>query len=483
MRLVLKSALAALLVVSGAPAFAATVVTLAPTTGHPNLPVTVTGSGFANTEAVDIYIDTVDSLLAVSTATGTIRAAITIPAAAQPGLHYVTAIGRKSGDAAQKPFTVSTSWAEDGFGAAHLAWNQYENTLSPSVIPSLELQWTAPESPDYGTPAVVGGRIYVGSGNGTGVYALNATTGAIVWHQTTAAAEPFFASAAVAGGMIYIQGDTGLLYAFNTSGTLQWSKQLGTSGLSGPVVVNGLIYVESGNSIYALTTSGNIQWSYVTGNAAEADAVAVGNGRVFATSTDGKVYAFDASTGTLIWSFSTGSSFVSTPAVANGIVYVGCENKIFYALRAASGTPIWSATTGSQIEGSPAVAGGVAYIASEDGNLYAYNALNGDSVWSVPITGSGSQVSIADGVIYVGDNAGNVYAFDAQYGQYLVGVATGGVVFGAPVVVNGTLYVASGDGNMYAFAPGGTGADGIRRATTPPALSSLHPDMQLVPVR
>jgi len=99
MRLFLNSALVALLVASGAPVLAATVVKLAPATGHPNLPVTMSGSGFADAEAVDIYIDTVDSLLAVSSATGTIKAAITIPAAAQPGLHYVTAIGRKSGDA------------------------------------------------------------------------------------------------------------------------------------------------------------------------------------------------------------------------------------------------------------------------------------------------------------------------------------------------------------------------------------------------
>jgi len=95
----------------------------------------------------------------------------------------------------------------------------------------------------------------------------------------------------------------------------------------------------------------------------------------------------------------------------------------------------------------------------------------------------GREVSIDDGVVYVDDNDGTVNAFGAQYGQYLVAAVTGTSVFGTPTVVNGMLYVASSDGNLYAFAPGGAGADGLRRATTPPALSSLHPDMQLIPMK
>jgi outer membrane protein assembly factor BamB len=483
----LKSAMVALFIVPGAPVLAATVMTLAPVAGHPNLPVTVSGSGFAGGEAVDIYIDTMDSLLAVSSATGTIKATITIPAAAQPGPHFVTAIGRRSGDAAQAPFTVSTSWAEDGFGAAHLAWNQYENTLSPSVVPLLELLWAAPESTEFGAPTVVNGRVYTGSSaNGPGqqgVFALNAATGALVWHKTTAAGEIFYTSAAVAAGVIYIQGSSGILYAFRESGAPLWSTQLGDDGFSAPVVVKGVIYVESGTNVYALNTSGAILWNTATGGDVQAHSVAVGNGRVFATSDDGKLYALNASTGAVLWTYATGAAISSTPAVANGIVYVGSSDDHFYALRAGSGNLVWSVTTPSQVNGSPAVAGGVVYIPSIDGNLHAFNAANGDPVWTVPIPPSSGQVSIADGVVYVGDELGNVNAFDAKNGQYLIAPAAGDIVDGTPVVANGMLFVSSFDGNLYAFAPGGAGADAVRRTSTPPAVSSLHPDMQLAPTR
>jgi hypothetical protein len=48
-------------------------------------------------------------------------------------------------------------------------------------------------------------------------------------------------------------------------------------------------------------------------------------------------------------------------------------------------------------------------------------------------------------------------------------------------VVNGILYVSGFDGKMYAYEPVGPGAN-ARRAAAPPALSSLHPNLRLVPI-
>jgi outer membrane protein assembly factor BamB len=465
----------------GAPAFAATVVTLAPAMGHPNLPVTVTGSGFGLSEAVDIYLDTVDTALVASSATGTISVPITMPASAQPGSHFVTAIGRKSGNAASATFKVSTNWIESGFGAAHIAWNQYENTLSPSIVPSLELLWAAPIGSGHGAPAVVGGKAYVAAADGSGVYAFNAITGALIWHVTTAAAEPINSATAVVANAVYALGSTGILYAFNAAnGTLLWSQQLASPGSASPLVVGGVIYVGSGSNVYAVaTTNGHINWTAPTGGNIDSSVAVVG-GRVFAGSEDHNVYAFNASTGVGIWSFTSGAGIHASPAVANGIVYIGSIDDNFYALRASTGLVVWLKTTGELILGSAAVANGLVYVVSIDDNLYAFNVTQGTTVWSVPLAESVAQVSVADGVVYTGDDDGLVTALDAKTGQYLVGVAAGTEVFGTPVVVNGMLYVSSNDGFLYAFAPGGPGADALHRSENAPPLSALHPDMRLV---
>ena len=44
------------------------------------------------------------------------------------------------------------------------------------------------------------------------------------------------------------------------------------------------------------------------------------------------------------WSFTTGSSVLSSPAVANGVVYVGSNDNNVYALNATSGAKLWSFT-------------------------------------------------------------------------------------------------------------------------------------------
>ena len=54
-------------------------------------------------------------------------------------------------------------------------------------------------------------------------------------------------------------------------------------------------------------------------------------------SLDGKVYALNAATGALVWSYTTGDEVSSSPAVAGGVVYVGSLDGKVYALNAATG--------------------------------------------------------------------------------------------------------------------------------------------------
>ena len=58
------------------------------------------------------------------------------------------------------------------------------------------------------------------------------------------------------------------------------------------------------------------------------------------------VFALDASTGAVRWSFSTGADIgdyvYSSPAVAKGVVYVGCLDGNVYALNASTGAKLWN---------------------------------------------------------------------------------------------------------------------------------------------
>jgi outer membrane protein assembly factor BamB len=91
------------------------------------------------------------------------------------------------------------------------------------------------------------------------------------------------------------------------------------------------------------------------------------------------VYALKASTGALVWSYTTGAGVDSSPAVANGVVYVGSWDNNVYVLKASTGALLWKYTTGAWVESSPAVANGVVYVGSWDNNVYAFGLRTGQS--------------------------------------------------------------------------------------------------------
>src|SRR5258708_33090145 len=88
------------------PAFA-TSVRLTPNYDYPGAKIQVKGLNFGANEAVDVYFDTTDELFAATNSRGLFRVKLTIPAAALPGEHWVTAIGRGTGLAAQALLTGS----------------------------------------------------------------------------------------------------------------------------------------------------------------------------------------------------------------------------------------------------------------------------------------------------------------------------------------------------------------------------------------
>src|SRR5207248_2539411 len=126
------------------------------------------------------------------------------------------------------------------------------------------------------------------------------------------------------------------------------------------------------------------------------------------SSPNARLYAFDATTGTPLWSFPTGDLIASSPALVNGVIYVGSNDHYLYAID-TTGKQRWKASTAGSITSSPAVANGVVYIGSGDGNLYAFKASTGTQLWSAPIgiqIPNSRQITsspmVAKGVVYIG---------------------------------------------------------------------------------
>ncbi len=455
---------------------AASIVTPAPVVGPPTQLVAITGSGFANSEAVDVYFDTTDTLLIVSSATGTLTGSITIPASAAPGTHSITAIGRRSTDAAQHPLTVSTPWTQVGFGAAHAGVNPYENTLSTSNVPMLGTLWSHYAATTGGTPTVSTNRVFVGTT--TGVAAFNAITGATIWNRNLGA--NFTASPTVAGSTLYVGDLSGNYYALSiTTGATIWKVTLAGSFYGSAVLANGIIYVGAyqGNFYALKATNGAVVWSYAVSSGTDTSAALV-NGNVYFGGYDNKIYCLNAATGAMVWSYTTGGHVESTPAIANGTLYAGSDDDKVYAIGTSSanaGYLLWSYTTGASVYASPIVYNNHVYIGSGDDNLYALNARDGSVYFSFATNGLVRPASAANGVVYFTSQDNIAYAL-TTYGSVLATGSIGAGYFGSPSVSDGRLFIATASGDLYAFAPS-AGNDAVpAHAPTP---SSLHPDLTL----
>ena len=223
------------------------------------------------------------------------------------------------------------------------------------------------------SPAVVNGIVYIGSTDNS-IYALSAATGDLIWSFATGGWVQ--SSPAVAHGVVYFGSNDGHVYALNAStGAPIWSHLLGQGVLSSPTIAGRIVYVGSTEGwFWALNAStGAVVWRQFGGVSYTSPAVA--HGLVYLGAWDGsggEVSAYEASSGTLKWTFRTGVAVESSPAVANGVLYVGARDGTFYALGAATGKMLWSYTIGAYVDSSPAVANGIVYVGADDGKLYAF---------------------------------------------------------------------------------------------------------------
>jgi outer membrane protein assembly factor BamB len=238
---------------------------------------------------------------------------------------------------------------------------------------------------------------------------------------------------------------------------------------------------ENGN-LYAIDVGARrLKWLYHAGGGI-GSTPAVDQGRVFFLSRDGRLHAVDAASGAPLWSFRTGGEqvfstigmygqpldagpvadpwdfYLSSPLVHDGKIYVGSSDQRVYALDAASGKLAWSYRTGGVIHSSPALAGPNIVVGSWDGAVYALDAASGEQRWRYQ-TETEQKASIMLGVqaspsvdfdtVYIGSRDGFFYALDAASGQRKWRYdAQGSWIVGTAAQDESSVYVGSSDTNV-----------------------------------
>jgi outer membrane protein assembly factor BamB len=381
----------------------------------------------------------------------------------------------------QKPFLVQTNWSQFRFGPEREGSNPFENVLNPHTVSGLSVKWIySTGRPTWGSPLVVDGKAYVSSWYD--LYALDADTGTLHWKFPAPLYDSIDSDPAVADGAVYVgTADSGLFALNAQTGAVVWNYTSVNEWVRTPLVADGLVFFgDREGYFYALNAhSGTLVWKSRLGSGDISSPASIANGVVYVTGGDGNLHALNAKTGAVLWMFTNGYFYSPSPTVADGVVYIGSSlvgypNKL-YAVNANTGVQLWSYPTNDVVQSSPAVAGGVVYFSS-DGTLYALNAHTGDLLWSNATEAySLSNATVANGVVYIGSSEQNVSALNATSGALLWSYTTAGRVVCDPAIVNGMLYMVSYlDGTIYGFTP----ANGEEATAKPASSASARPHLK-----
>ncbi|MEW6222229.1 MAG: PQQ-binding-like beta-propeller repeat protein [Candidatus Hadarchaeota archaeon] len=267
------------------------------------------------------------------------------------------------------------------------------------------------------SPTVIDGRIYFGldGHQNTKFYSLNEENGDILWSK------PFNmsinSSPSVAGGKVFFGSEDNNIYALDAeTGELVWRYPTGyIIYTASPTVVDNTVYVGSWDGkVYALNANnGNLNWSYQAGGIIDSTPAVV-NGKIYVGSGQSQgetwaVHALDANTGEIIWKTLLDYPVRSSPAIAGSRLFIGGgsysyapENGKIYSISLENGSVVWSYQSQGDYVGhmGPIVSDNVV-IASASRKLLALSSDNGAVIWQHSM--AASLPVIANGKIYVGE--------------------------------------------------------------------------------
>jgi outer membrane protein assembly factor BamB len=399
-------------------------------------------------------------------------------------------------------------------------------SLSLATVGQLQLDWAAQTGGPIATSAsIVGTTAYVGSWDGN-EYAINTGTGTVLWKTnlgitTDPGCNPstigITSAATVLNGVVYVGGGGPNWYALDaTTGAILWSVYTGDNSQAGahynwssPLIVNGYAYVGiasncdnplvQGQLLKVSLASGSIVATYnfvpngqVGGGIWTSPTYDPATNRIFVstgtlagyTQTQSQaIVALDA--GTLAyddsWQLPFGASIadsdwsttptLTTDAQGDQLLSVSNKNGVLYTFNRnnlAAG-PVWQRaiaiggtcpTCGDGILPSAIFvnnvlfAGGGHTATGSQGSISAIDAGTGNVLWTrptdQPILGSPAYVN---GMI--AEVEGSTFeVLNAITGALVYSYVLPAAVYGGISVAQGQFYVGAVDGKLYAFGAG-----------------------------
>ncbi len=233
-------------------------------------------------------------------------------------------------------------------------------------------------------------------------------------------ATPYLSSFVVHQDTVFATSPDFNLYSINGStGDIIDKYYLGQAAEAPPVYASGRVYAvtKEASKLEALSVNaqGELSELWSTGIGGRVShSINADDSRIYVGLGNGSFQCFLASTGTLVWSYDSGSKIHTPPALHAGDVFFANETGTVIALSGSDGSEKWHYNTYSPLVSSPVYHQGHVYVGNKGGGVHCINASDGSQSWSLnlpyPVQSTGT---VADDVLYI--CSGNVlYALGAE---------------------------------------------------------------------
>ena len=317
--------------------------------------------------------------------------------------------------------------------------------------PTMNTEWTVPG----GTPSNVNGNL-MASGSLSPIWSVSAGKGSDGKSRLTA--PPI-----IAGGLVFVLDSEARAFAFNAAtGEQIWDKSL-VPPENQVSLLQSLNPFGSGKSI--------------VGSKGFGGGLTYDNGRLFAATGYGWIYALDAKTGNELWVTPIVVPVHSAPVVVDGRIYVVRQDNQTIAINADNGQILWDhrgTVESAAILGSASVAvsGDTVVVPYSSGELFALRAQNGQPAWTDTLTRNGNVTALTvindiagrpvidRNLVFAISHSGTLAAINFRSGSRAWTRNIGGIQ--TPLVAGDYLFVVSTEGQVVCM----TRADGRVRWST-----------------
>jgi outer membrane protein assembly factor BamB len=252
-----------------------------------------------------------------------------------------------------------------------------------------------------------------------------------------------------------------------------WSSGIGTKSsdlrrlMAQPVIAGGYVFtmdVEARVSAFDARNGSRLWRVDLTPDDEDDDhmggGIAYANGRIFATTGFGLVYALDASNGKTIWKQHLPGPMRAPPTVAAGRVFAVTMENLTVALDAEDGHQLWTHSGVAELAtvlggANPAASQGTLVVPYSSGELFALKIETGGVLWSESLAAgrrTDAVSSLSDirgrpvvdrGRVYAIGNGNMMVAIDLRTGRRLWEVEIGSLQ--SPWVAGDFLFIITND--------------------------------------